>query len=77
MENEMGTIGWAVKQLQNGSSVQRLGWNGKGMFLRLQVPDELSKMSRPYVYMKTADDHLVPWVCSQSDLLATDWQIYN
>lgn len=68
-------IGWAVKQMWNGERVRRAGWNGKGMFLSLQVPDENSKMTVPYVYMKTADDKLVPWLCSQSDLLATDWEI--
>ena len=31
-------------------------------------------MSLPYVYMKTADDMLVPWLCSQSDLLSRDWE---
>lgn len=68
-------IGEAVKEMQNGKHVARSGWNGKGMYLALQVPDANSKMSLPYVYMKTADDKLVPWLCSQTDLLATDWSI--
>ncbi len=71
----MNTIGWAIKQMQNGEKVQRSGWNGKGMYLKLQIPDEHSKMTLPYVYMKTADNNLVPWLCSQTDLLATDWQV--
>lgn len=29
----------------------------------------------PYVTMKTADGKIVPWLCSQTDLLAEDWQI--
>lgn len=28
-------IGWAIKQLGNGSKVRRAGWNGKGMWLLL------------------------------------------
>ena len=28
---------------------------------------------RPYLMLKTADDEFVPWVASQSDLLADDW----
>ena len=28
-----------------------------------------------YVAMKTADNIVVPWLCSQSDLLATDWEV--
>jgi hypothetical protein len=68
------TIGWAVKELQDGQRVQRSGWNGKGMWLELQIPDEHSKMTLPYVFMSTAQGDLVPWLCSQTDLLATDWQ---
>jgi hypothetical protein len=71
----MNTIGWAVKQLNDGQRVARSGWNGKGMWLELQRPDNGSKMTLPYVYMKTAQDDLVPWLCSQTDLLATDWEI--
>jgi hypothetical protein len=70
----MQTIGWAVKELQDGERVRRAGWNGKGMWLELQVPDDKSKMTLPYVYMSTAQGDLVPWLCSQSDLLATDWE---
>jgi len=72
---ESNGIGWAVKQMRNGSKVARLGWNGKDMYLALQVPDEHSKMSLPYVYIKTVDGKLVPWLCSQTDLLAMDWFI--
>lgn len=28
----------------------------------------------PYITMKTADDNIVPWLCSQTDLLALDWE---
>ncbi|MER5649653.1 MW1434 family type I TA system toxin [Streptosporangium sp. NPDC002524] len=30
---------------------------------------------RPYLMMKTANDEFVPWVASQSDLLAEDWAV--
>jgi len=29
----------------------------------------------PYVTMKTVDDKIVPWLCSQTDLLAEDWEV--
>jgi hypothetical protein len=45
------------------------------MYLALQVPDANSKMTLPYVYMKTVLGDLVPWLCSQTDLLADDWVI--
>ena len=69
------TIGWAVDQLRDGDRIRRAGWNGKNMYLELQEPDSHSKMTLPYVYMFTADQKLVPWLCSQTDLLATDWDL--
>lgn len=66
-------FGWALKQLWGGHHVTRPGWNGKGMWLALQVPDAGSKMTLPYLYMRTADEKLVPWLASQTDMLATDW----
>jgi uncharacterized protein DUF2829 len=29
----------------------------------------------PYIMMKTAGDEFVPWLASQTDLLATDWMV--
>lgn len=66
-------FGSALLYLRDGKRVAREGWNGKGMWIALQVPDEHSKMSLPYIYMKTADDKLVPWLASQTDILANDW----
>ena len=68
------TFGWAIKQMQNGSRVWRAGWNGKGMWVALQVPDAHSKMTLPYIYMSTAQGDLVPWLASQTDVLAEDWR---
>lgn len=83
-------IGWAVKEMQDGQRVRRAGWNGKGMFLFL-VPGSTFKVNRApllgiypeghevryhaHVDMKTATEEVVPWLCSQSDLLAVDWEI--
>lgn len=69
------TFGAAVMMLQEGKRVARHGWNGADMYLELQVPDEHSKMQRPYIYMKPVDGKLVPWVASQSDILSEDWYI--
>lgn len=68
-------IGEAVERMRNGERVCRAGWNGKNMWLALQTPDEHSKMTEPYVYMRTAQGGLIPWLCSQADLLAADWQV--
>jgi len=75
-------IGWAIKQMRNGSSVRRSGWNGKGMWLSMQIPDANSKMTLPYVYIEYPVGHpaypqgsRVPWLASQTDLLSDDWEI--
>lgn len=45
------------------------------MWLAIQEPDANSKMTLPYIYMSTAQGDLVPWFASQTDMLATDWDI--
>ena len=65
----------AIEVLKNGGKVCRTGWNGKNMWLELQRPDEHSKMTLQYIYMFTAQGDLVPWLASQSDMLAEDWII--
>ena len=66
-------FGWAIRKLKSGSKVSRSGWNGAGQFLELQKPDEHSKMKKPYIYISPVDGQLVPWLASQTDMLATDW----
>jgi hypothetical protein len=66
-------IGNAVQEMRAGAKVARKGWNGKGMYLSLVVPNKADHL--PFVEMKTADGRFVPWLCSQTDLLAVDWVI--
>jgi len=68
-------FGQALNAARRGEHITRAGWNGKGMWVALQVPDEHSKMRRPYLFMRPVDGDLVPWVASQTDLLADDWMI--
>lgn len=70
-------FGAAILALKGGKSVHREGWNGKGMFLTMQRPDANSKMTLPYIYMRTADGNLVPWLASQTDMLSDDWAMYH
>jgi hypothetical protein len=69
------TFGEAIIILKRGRKVARSGWNGKNMYLELQVPDENSKMTLPYIYMFTAQQDLVPWLASQTDILSNDWEL--
>lgn len=79
----------ALAALKDGRKVTREGWNGKGMFLYL-VPaasyapgTEVAKEYfngadvpyHAYIAIKTAQEEVVPWVASHSDLLAEDWQV--
>lgn len=63
----------ALSAIKNGRRAAREGWNGKGQFIALQTPDENSKMKRPYIYISPVDGNLVPWIASQTDILADDW----
>lgn len=76
MNNQM-TFGDAIDAMRTGARVARKGWNGKGMWLALQVPDKHSKMTLPYIYMRTAQGDLVPWLASQTDVLSEDWEYVN
>lgn len=68
-----GEVLYSLKH--EGSRAARTGWNGKGMWIELQIPDENSKMRRPYIFMRPTDGDFVPWVASQSDLVAEDWEL--
>jgi hypothetical protein len=68
-------FGDAIRALRAGQRVTRAGWNGKNMWLALQVPDANSKMTLPYIYMSTVAGDLVPWLASQTDMLAEDWEL--
>lgn len=86
---ELHDIGWAVQSLKEGKKVARAGWNGKNMFLylspgfnpggefRVHSADFKTTAFLPYVAMKTVDGTCVPWLCSQTDLLAEDWEVVS
>jgi len=71
-------FGKALQSIKAGNRVARAGWNGKGMWLRY-VPggvverDGETRPALPYVEMSTVGGELVPWLASQTDLLAEDW----
>ena len=65
----------ALSAVKQGARISRTGWNGKNMYVELQRPDAHSTMTLPYLYMRTAQGDLVPWLISQTDALAADWLI--
>jgi hypothetical protein len=64
---------WALQMVKSGRRVARHGWNGRDMYIAVQTPDAHSKMGLPYLYLRTVQGALVPWLASQTDLLASDW----
>ena len=84
----MMDFGDAVRAIKAGKRVARTGWNGKDMFLFL-VPGSTFKVNRApllgiypegttinyqsHIDMRTAQGTIVPWLASQSDVLAEDW----
>jgi len=67
------TFGKALEHLGEGACMTRTGWNGPNQYIELQVPDAGSKMTLPYLFIRTVQGDLVPWLASQTDILATDW----
>lgn len=74
-------FGIALDILKKGGKVRRTGWNGRGMWVEMQHPDAHSKMTLPYLYLNYPDSApntpgaRVPWLASQTDILATDWEL--
>lgn len=83
MDKENLSFGNATEKMKLGDKVARKGWNGKGMFLFLicgNAWDFTADVSGvdgietlPFICMKTADNKLVPWLASQTDVIADDW----
>jgi len=48
-------------------------WAPHNRWFAENQPDKQA-MVAPYITMKTADDKIVPWLASQTDLLAEDWE---
>jgi hypothetical protein len=68
-------IGSAIEAMREGNFVARCGWNGKAQYLGMQFPDSRSENTLPYIWIRTQDGNRVPWLASQTDLLARDWFI--
>ena len=87
------SFGQALRYLKAGHTVQREGWNGKGMWLVLVEGSRptvkadttygsiglLGKVTiDAHIDMFTAAGTMQPgWLASQADMLAEDWRIEN
>jgi len=71
----MNSFSEALVAVKQGDSIQRIGWNGKGLLVKAQFPDEHSKMTFPYLYIEYPDGSKRPWHPSQTDIMADDWTV--
>lgn len=84
------TFGEALFWLKRGERLTRNGWNGKGQFIYYVKPGRYAPCTptgeklagedgkvpyRDYIAIFTVQGTVVPWVASQTDILAGDWEI--
>jgi len=81
-------FGKALESLELGGTVTRENWNNPSIKVKLQVPDENSKMTESYLYMEKSIKHpsypesrerdilkRFPLDLSCESVLAKDWII--
>ena len=79
--NDFVDFSTALIGAKQGKAIRRKGWNGSGLMVKAQFPDENSKMTLPYLYIeypldaKATPGARCPWLASQTDIMAEDWQI--
>lgn len=66
------TFGHAMWLLEHNNLVARTGWNGKNMYLFMAEADGIYQQ---FIGIMTADETVVPWVASQTDMAADDWTL--
>jgi len=75
----------ALYNLKLGNKLVRSGWNSIGVHVFMapeagvQVPHKLGGgfPVPPTFWMKTVDDHLVPWFPSPVDMIVDDWMLVS
>lgn len=76
----------AIRMLKRGLKVARQNWNAKDQYIfhinpynndQFRIDEFPTMVGTPYPYLaiKTNYNGLVPWLASQTDMLADDWYI--
>ena len=80
----------ALYEIKKGKKLARKGWIGKNMFIyyvpegkypaHTDISRDLANIDglvpyEAYIAIKTVRGTVVPWLCSQTDMLAEDWYI--
>jgi len=82
------TFGEAVEKMKAGERMTRKGWNGRGMWVRhvdlysdpefrVREINPCEGTWLPFLVMKTVGNQLIPWLASQTDVLADDWEVFS
>lgn len=69
-------FGGAIKALNAGKKLTRSSWKNNSIWIEKQVPDEHSKMTKPYIYMVKNEDKF-PCDLSCESIFGEDWQVLN
>ena len=87
-ENDTLDFGAALEEMKRGKRAARKGWHAEGMYLYYVPADRYKPCTEvaealvgedgrvqygEYIAINTAKDCVVPWVPSQTDMLAEDW----
>ena len=79
LEEKTRDFGTALVALKNGYKLAREGWNGKSMWIEMSEFGDMYK-DRPlgkFLMMATAQGNFIPWLASQTDILAEDWTVVS
>jgi hypothetical protein len=77
----------ALEHVKHGKKITRAGWNGKNMWVRLFSRTELPLacvITHPFLVIEYPQGHsayldgsCIPWLASQTDILAEDWRLFD
>lgn len=63
----------ALLAMKAGLSLTRKAWQTNELTVRMQVPDENSKMTKPYLYLSRGTTAIGPWMPGPLDFFTDDW----
>jgi|SRR5882762_1605494 len=72
------SFGHALAALEDGYKLNRLSWNGKGLWVELFQSQGGTYKNRPladHYMLANGDGKYIPWTPSPGDLRANDWQV--
>jgi hypothetical protein len=65
----------ALVEVRLGRRMARTGWNGKGMYIEwVNGHTQAGVTFEPFLLLRTVHGTYIPWLASQDDLLAMDWE---